>query len=308
MLRRIKWAYALYNIFKYKKLKHNTALYKSLGLRKWYFSPISSRDFKKLDVSNKREVDAKALERSAIFESIDRDSQLSLQQYDENGYAILKSYISKEKVDEINNKIDGLLASGEIKFRYGNKLMFAIHHSEILRSIARDPKLTELLDILLDGKSTLFQSINFLKGSEQKSHSDSVHMTTYPLGGLLGVWIALEDIDAENGGLHYYPGSHKLPYYLNSDYDNEGTWLMLGKYDYTAYEAMIEAKIQQHGIEKKVFNAKAGDVLIWHANLLHGGEAHTDTSRTRKSMVFHYFDKNSICYHEITQRPALMRF
>jgi hypothetical protein len=48
-------------------------------------------------------------------------------------------------------------------------------------------------------------------------------------------------------------------------------------------------------------------MMIWHANLFHGGEPHLDKSKTRKSVVFHYFDENSICYHEITQRPALMR-
>ena len=308
MLRRIKWAYAFYNLFKYKKLRHNLSLYKKWGLRKWYFSPVSSKDFEQLDVSTDRKLSSTSISNSNLFASLDSQSQQSLLKYPENGFAILNSFISKEQVARINDTIDQLLSSNEIQFRYGNKLMFAIHHSELLRSIARDKNLLELLDILIDGNATLFQSINFIKGSEQKSHSDSVHMTTFPLGGLLGVWIALEDIDAANGGLHYYPGSHRLPYYLNSDYDNEGNWLMLGKHDYSAYESMIEEKIKLHGIQKQVFNAKAGDVLIWHANLLHGGEPHTDQSRTRKSMVFHYFDVDSICYHEITQRPALMTY
>ncbi len=59
-------------------------------------------------------------------------------------------------------------------------------------------------------------------------------------------------------------------------------------------------------MEKQVFTAKKGDLLIWHANLMHGGEPHTNKEKTRKSMVFHYFNENYICYHEITQRPALI--
>jgi ectoine hydroxylase-related dioxygenase (phytanoyl-CoA dioxygenase family) len=109
-----------------------------------------------------------------------------------------------------------------------------------------------------------------------------------------------------NGPLHYYPGSHKLPYYLNSDYDNEGNYYMIGDKDYTQYEKMLEEKIIEHKIEKKIFTAKKGDVLIWHANLMHGGEPHIDKERTRKSMVFHYFNMNCVCYHEITQRPSLI--
>jgi ectoine hydroxylase-related dioxygenase (phytanoyl-CoA dioxygenase family) len=132
-------------------------------------------------------------------------------------------------------------------------------------------------------------------------------MTTYPLGGLLGVWIALEDITTENGPLHYYPGSHKLPYYLNSDYNNEGTDYMIGDKSYAEYEKMMQQKIAEQGLKKEIFKAKKGDLLIWHANLFHGGEPHTNKNMTRKSMVLHYFKEHSICYHEITQRPALIK-
>lgn len=31
-------------------------------------------------------------------------------------------------------------------------------------------------------------------------------------------------------------------------------------------------------------------MLIWHTNILHGEESHLDKNKTRKSMVFHYFD------------------
>jgi ectoine hydroxylase-related dioxygenase (phytanoyl-CoA dioxygenase family) len=79
-----------------------------------------------------------------------------------------------------------------------------------------------LVAALLGHETTLFQSINFLTGSEQRTHSDSIHMSTFPLGGMAAAWVALEDITPGNRPLHYYPGSHKLPYYLNADYQNEG--------------------------------------------------------------------------------------
>jgi phytanoyl-CoA hydroxylase len=215
--------------------------------------------------------------------------------------------LSGEKAESINREIEDMLKTGKATFRYGNKIMFAIHKSLLLREIGNQNELKELLSVLLNGEAVLFQSINFLTGSEQATHSDSIHMTTYPLGGLLGVWIALEDIDENNGPLHYYPGSHKLPYYLNSDYDNEGNFFLIGDKSYTAYEEMIERKIGELGLKKEIFTAKKGDLLIWHANLFHGGEPHLDKNRTRKSLVYHYFNKKAICYHEITQRPALIK-
>ncbi len=47
-------------------------------------------------------------------------------------------------------------------------------------------------------------------------------------------------------------------------------------------------------------------MLIWHANLIHGGEKITRENSTRKSMVVHYFAEDVIKYHEITERPALL--
>lgn len=294
----------LYNFFKKSKLKHNIPLYKKYGIDKSYFSSISSKDFAHLPASD-RKLYYDKLTATPFFNALSNEDRESAIRYDDNGYMILRNFLSEEKVDKINVEIDKLMEEGTLKFRYGGKLMFAIHHSEIIRNIGNDKNFLEFLSILLDGKAKLFQSINFINGSQQKTHSDSIHMTTYPLGGLLGVWIALEDVDETNGALHYIPGSHKLPYFLNSDYDNEGTALKIGKKSYKAYEEFLENKVKELGLRKEVFRAKKGDLLIWHANILHGGEPHTDKNKTRKSLVYHFFDEESVCYHEVTQRPAL---
>lgn len=303
-IRNYKLPYAVYNFFNKSKLKHNIPLYKKYGINKNYFSSISSKDFAHLP-ANERKIENKRLTETAFYKNLSEDNRNSVKSFEKEGYLILKNYLSSETADKINTEIDELMEDGTIKFRYGGKLMFVIHHSEIIRNIGNDKNLLEFLSVLMDGQAKLFQSINFINGSQQKTHSDSIHMTTYPLGGLLGVWIALEDIDEKNGALHYIPGSHKLPYFLNSDYDNEGDSMRIGKKSYKAYEEFLEEKVKELGLKKEVFRAKKGDLLIWHANILHGGEPHLDKSRTRKSLVYHYFDENSVCYHEVTQRPAL---
>jgi phytanoyl-CoA hydroxylase len=305
-IRRMKLAYSVYNLFHKKQLQHNIPLFKKYGIKKSYFSPISSKDFKGLPLQQLPPASEEALTHTQLYKSTSSENQQSILAFNENGYLILRNFLTPEKADAVNHEIEKLLEEKTVRFRYRNKIMFAIHHSALLRSIAEDRQLTPFLNTLLGGEATAFQSINFIMGSEQHTHSDSIHMTTYPLGGLLGVWIALDDITEENGPLHYYPGSHKLPYYLNSDYDNEGSSLLIGKQSYAAYEEMIEGKIKALGIKKEVFTAKKGDVLVWHANLFHGGEPHKDKSKTRRSMVLHYFKKDAICYHEITQRPALI--
>jgi phytanoyl-CoA hydroxylase len=308
MIRRLKSVYALYNFFHKKELMHNVELYERLGLKKKYYSPVSSKDFEDLDEGLlKKTGSAFKLNDTRLFKGADAETQRSLSEFDEKGYSILRGYFSGSKMDEINSLIESGLKTGLLKFKSNNKIMFALHQIAPIKQLGETSELIELLSTMVGGEVRLFQSINFLHGSEQKTHSDSIHMTTFPLGGLLGVWVALEDIDADNGPLHYYPGSHKLPYYLNADYQNEGSRFLLGDKGYAAYEKMIEGKIEEKGLKKEVFIAKKGDVLIWHANLFHGGEKHLDRSRTRKSMVFHYYMKDSICYHEITQRPALLK-
>jgi phytanoyl-CoA hydroxylase len=307
IIRRLKLAYAVYNFFHKKELYHNEAFYKKMGIKKKYYSPVSSRDFERFGPARHEEADNTRLAATTLYGSSTERTKNSILEFNENGYCILENYLSPAQVSDINSEIERLLAEKKVKFGYGGKIMFAIHHSSLLDNIGNNKNLSELLSALLNGNAVLFQSINFVMGSEQDTHSDSIHMTTYPLGGLLGVWIALEDIDDDNGPLHYYPGSHKLPYYLNKDYDNEGNSFLIGNKSYSTYERMIERKIKELGIEKKIFKAKKGDALIWHANLFHGGEAHTNKSKTRKSMVLHYFKENSICYHEITQRPALIK-
>lgn len=308
-LRRFRITYALYNFFHKKDLIHNEAVYKKLGIQKKYYSSVSSKDFAHLPgaLHDQIHFDANKLRQCALYNELSHEDQQSLLNYEEQGYAILQQYVSEDSIAQINQAIDKGLENGRYEFINNGKIMFAFHSIPALKAIGTNAKLLELLDVLIDGKAVLFQSINFKMGSEQHTHSDSIHMTTYPLGGLLGAWIALEDIEEDNGPLHYYPGSHKLPYYLNKDYDNEGNDIMIGDKSYDAYEDMIAEKIKEHQIVKKTFTAKKGDLLIWHANLFHGGNEHTNKSKTRKSVVFHYFKEGSICYHEITQRPALIK-
>ncbi len=82
--------------------------------------------------------------------------------------------------------------------------------------------------------------------------------------------------------------------------------MTLGKKDYSDYEDVLEELVSQHQFERKEFTARKGDVLVWHANLVHGGAPILNKQSTRKSMVIHYYAKDVIKYHEITERPSLL--
>jgi len=308
-LRRFKFSYSLYNFFQKKKLIYNIPLYKKYGLNKKYYSSVSSIDFKGLDNPKNvlDEFDSRdILPKDPLFKKLDSKTQSELLKWSKNGYAILENFFSSEEIDSFNNEVDSLVESKQATWKNnGNKIMFAIHKSAVLHSAGSNKKLISILNLLLGKKVSLFQSINFLKGSQQRSHSDSIHMTTFPYGNLIAVWVALEDITPDCGPLHYYPGSHKLPYIFNEAYSNVGSKYKLGDKHYSVYEDLIEGVIKENDFQKEIFLPKKGDVLIWHANVLHGGEKMTNPDSSRKSMVFHYYTDDAVCFHEITQRPTL---
>ena len=309
-LKQYKAVYQLYNLLHPKELKHNLPLYRKYGLNKKYYSSLSSKDFEGLD-SHQNIYDAAdsrtEMPKQPEFSSFSKTIQHKLLNWSNDGYVILDQFFTEDQVDAINAEVDRMIEDKEANWRYLNKIMFAIHKSKMLYNIGTDPELMKILGFLLGKPVDLFQSINFLTGSQQRTHSDSIHMTTFPLGNLIAAWVALEDISPESGPVHYYPGSHTLPYLMNKDYGNEGTRLKLGNRSYYDYEDRVEQEIVSHQLEKRSFIAKKGDVLIWHANLLHGGDVQLNPELTRKSMVFHYYATDAICYHEVTQRPTLKK-
>ena len=311
MIKKFKPLYWIYNFFRKGELEYNLPLLEKYGIEKQYFESFSAQDFAHLESPlNKYDAldSASEMPDDPLFKEIPDRFQNSLLQWSEKGYVILEAFLSANQVEEINLDVDKMIQDQKVNFRYqGKKIMAAYLNSALINSIGTDQILNKILQLLLGKEVQLFSSINFIKGSEQRTHSDSIHMTTYPVGNLIAVWVALEDINEDNGPLHYYPGSHKLDYVMNKDFGNKGNRLFLGKKNYVDYEDKIEEIILEKKLVKQAFHAKKGDILIWHANLLHGGNKMNDPTLTRKSMVFHYYSKDAICYHEITQRPSLMR-
>lgn len=308
-LKKYKLLHWLYNLLHYRSLTHNKAAYKKYRFHQPLVASISSKNFPDkqsrawLDTGDSREL---APTRPA-FALFPMGVQQSLLAWSQKGYLILNGCFSGEETDMIQQEVEGLVAHNKLHPTPDNKLMFANRLSDTIRNITRDKRLTDLLSFILDKEVVPFQTINFIRGSNQRAHSDSIHMTTYPLGYLIAVWVALEDTNKDNGPLFYYPGSHRLPYMLNEDFNEGATGLRLGRKHYTDYEHRIETLISEKQLAQEVFLARKGDVLIWHANLIHGGMPVKDPALTRKSMVIHYFATDVIKYHEITERPSLLK-
>jgi hypothetical protein len=176
----------------------------------------------------------------------------------------------------------------------------------IVRDIQQHPAVLKITDLLFGRETLPFQTIIGHKGSWQSAHSDSIHMTTYPVGYMLANWIAFEDIHPDSGPLEYFPRSHRLvPPLLSGDL---GIPKLAFKQDTSVYGRRYEPTIARYlealKLEPRHFLAKKGDVLFWHANLLHGGAPRKDLARSRKALVCHYFARGAVTYHDLSGNPT----
>jgi hypothetical protein len=166
-----------------------------------------------------------------------------------------------------------------------------------------NPRIIEILSNLYGRPAFPFQTLTFPIGTQQKPHSDSVHFSSQPERFMCAVWVALEDMDSENGTLVYYPGSHNWPILGNPQIgcdaaDPEDTYA-----HYAHFERAWEAVAKSHHVQLQRLHAKAGQALIWTANLLHGGDIQHDKSRTRYSQATHYFFEGCAYYTPLMSHP-----
>ncbi|WP_317932657.1 phytanoyl-CoA dioxygenase family protein [Halioxenophilus sp. WMMB6] len=161
-------------------------------------------------------------------------------------------------------------------------------HIESARRLLFAKIINRWLSLLLERPPMLTQSLNFFYGSEQALHQDTAFVTMNSPMKFIGVWIALEDIEEGAGELLYIPGSHLWPDYLFSgcfkhyDAERDGLDQLHQWYDWIQNQAAE----QGNAVEK--FLAKKGDVLFWHAGLVHGGAPVTKPGLSRRSLVGHY--------------------
>ena len=147
------------------------------------------------------------------------------------------------------------------------------------------PAIQKFLAAIYERPPVVFQTMSMRKGSEEPLHIDTGPLTLTEPMSLTAAWIALEDVREGAGALQFVPGSHRVPEVLNNGVSKGHNG------DMSAYSRVLQETLRNceaEGLRTEYFMAKKGDVLIWHADLMHGGAPIGDPSLTRKSLVCHY--------------------
>jgi len=222
--------------------------------------------------------------------------------YAEDGYLIIEPDIA-----DVAAIAKHMANSLEESFKTQDRIIDAWRFDPDVRNLAILPKVYEILETLYGRKPAPFQTLNFKIGTEQATHSDTIHFNSIPEDFMCGVWIALEDIDENNGPLHYYTGSHRLPRYdfaslgIAASLNRERMKQELGQ----RLPELIQQIAVAKNLPKELGLVKQGQAVIWSANMYHGGEPIRDKSRTRYSQATHYYFENCTYYTPYFSDPFL---
>ncbi|MDZ4727533.1 MAG: phytanoyl-CoA dioxygenase family protein [Leptospira sp.] len=211
------------------------------------------------------------------------------------GYVRIPKLISDNLCDALNDEFKNHSIKENVitaidEFGLHSRLCNFHMESKTAKEIAFNKILLDILDQIFDSETILCSSLYFEKGSEQRIHRDGPFFYTSPKNLFVGVWIALEDIKEGTGELIYYPKGHTIPISVNNIIANGGGW--------NEYTKDIESECKKQNLSLQKNIANKGDVLIWHAELPHGGAAIEHPSQSHKSIVFHYKAKSVPIYGE----------
>jgi ectoine hydroxylase-related dioxygenase (phytanoyl-CoA dioxygenase family) len=174
---------------------------------------------------------------------------------------------------------------------------------DLLPLFSKNSTWLQVQDLLFGAPTALYTSLFYEVGSQQPLHRDTPVFSTRPEYLYFGNTVYLEPADEENGCLEVLEGGNKLP-----ELDREAMALRrYGSLDkiptqdgdlWIEYQDTVVAAGRAEGLQVKKLYVDAGDSLIWHPQLPHGGSPIKDSRRTRFSWVMHTTPVGVPVYHQ----------
>lgn len=227
----------------------------------------------------------------------------------EDGYLVLEDAgIAVDILDAVNESLE---RQGESSDYMHGRVQDAWKTCPAVGQVATSATVLKMLGVLYQRDPIPFQTLNFRVATQQRAHSDTIHFNTLPHGFMCGVWVALEDADANNGPLFYHPGSQRLPVFHLDDLGIDASPEDAREHTsevYGRYEERIGQVLQTSSYGCVQAHLKKGQALIWSSNIFHGGSRLLDPSRTRKSQVTHYYFPGCIYYTPLLSSPMKQRW
>lgn len=216
--------------------------------------------------------------------------------FNRDGYVFIPGFLNKDEIDSINKKLEKFIDETvpemplthvfyEVKDdpttlkQLQDLQKYDAYFADILFRSEFEKIAEVLLEDEIIGKTLEYFNKPPKIGKPTPPHQDGYYFMLKPQKAVT-MWMALEDVDTENGCVRYIKGSHLKGMRPH------------GKTSTTGFSQGIT----DYGIPEDVeipFPAKPGDLLIHHALTIHRADGNTTTNRTRKAMGFIYFGKSA---------------
>ncbi len=227
-----------------------------------------------------------------------------LEQYQREGYLIVRGLFTPDEVAFYRNHYMALREGGAYEgdfagvprilgnsARTGDLLkddepdplkeyprMIHMHRwDDVSRRWLLDDRLREMLMALLGVEPFAVQTMLYFKppgARGQALHQDQYYLKVQP-GTCMGAWLALDDCDEANGCMQMVPGSH--------------TWDILCTVKADTTQSFTDVTVPlPDGATPVPQVMKAGDVLFFNGQMVHGSFPNTTTNRFRRSLIGHY--------------------
>jgi len=224
-----------------------------------------------------------AIDRMSLKESFNRD-----------GYVFIPGFLEKAQVDEINARLEAFIGNGLSRMsthhifyedqydlqtlkQLQDLQLYAPYFSNILNGSAFETVATRLLDEKVIGKTLEYFNKPPKIGKATPPHQDNYYFMLDPPQAVT-MWMALEDVDEQNGCVRYIKGSHLKGMRPHGRTQTLG--FSQGIVDYGEKESYAD---------EVPFPARPGDLLIHHSMTIHRADANTNETRSRKALGFIYF-------------------
>ncbi|MCU1340166.1 MAG: hypothetical protein JWO19_5747 [Bryobacterales bacterium] len=237
----------------------------------------------------------------AVEENLTQQEVGRLKDFLERGFIVMEDFIDKDLLQQVGLELEDAIAKKVHGAEWGSSKRIEPLHTVYpgIRKLWKYEPIYRVLSLIFRSTPRACQTLTYFFGSQQDAHQDTVHLTPFPAGYMCGVWVAIDDVRPDSGELEVYVGSHRLPRVYMKDAGCpkvDGDWTQLGKLVVPRWREMAN----QHGFERILYRPKAGSVLIWHENLMHGGTVRKDPSLSRRSIVSHVFADGCICFYDST--------
>lgn len=142
-------------------------------------------------------------------------------------------------------------------------------------------QLAEILIGSVDGKNMQYFNKPPLVGKPTPPHQDGYYFMLTP-NEALTMWLALDDVDEENGCVRYVRGSNHW------GMRNHGRTEVLG-----FSQGIIDYGTPQDLEHEIAFPAQPGDLLVHHALTIHRADGNRSKDRTRQALGFIYYSQDA---------------